>query len=185
MIQIIDDLLHPYDWNAIYQKTMKKDRVSGQVIDAGILWLYATDVADGSDENSTGYFIHSLLAENLPHSDMFDLLAQPVVTSLKSKLGSYQELFRAKVNLFPRTHEIETHGFHHDIATGGIPVDHLNCVYYVNNNDGYTEFEDGTRIASVENRAVIFNGRIKHRSTSCTNEPCRVTINLNMLPRES
>ena len=52
-------------------------------------------------------------------------------------------------------------------------------IFYVNTNNGYTEFEDGTKIESVANRMVTFPTNLKHRGTSCTDEKIRVVINFN------
>ena len=41
-----------------------------------------------------------------------------------------------------------------------IPNYHI-CVIYFNDNNGYTYFEDGQKVLSKENRAVIFSGDLK------------------------
>ena len=52
-------------------------------------------------------------------------------------------------------------------------------IYYVNGNNGYTEFEDGTRVESVANRFVSFAGDLPHRGVSQTDTKERVVINFN------
>ena len=52
-------------------------------------------------------------------------------------------------------------------------------IYYVNGNNGYTEFEDGTKVESVENRFVSFAGDLLHRGVSQTDTKERVVINFN------
>ena len=52
-------------------------------------------------------------------------------------------------------------------------------IYYVNGNNGYTEFEDGTKVESVENRFVSFAGDLIHRGVSQTDTKERVVINFN------
>ena len=49
----------------------------------------------------------------------------------------------------------------------------------MNTNDGYTEFEDGTKVESVANRLVTFPANLKHTGTSCTDEKTRIVINFN------
>jgi hypothetical protein len=49
----------------------------------------------------------------------------------------------------------------------------------MNTNNGYTEFEDGTRVESVANRFISFPVGMKHRGTSCTDKKTRVVINFN------
>ena len=44
---------------------------------------------------------------------------------------------------------------------------------------GYTSFEDGTKVESVENRFVTFDSDIKHSGTTCTNQKVRLVLNIN------
>ena len=53
------------------------------------------------------------------------------------------------------------------------------AIYYLNTNNGYTEFEDGTKIESIANRFFLFDGAIKHASTTTTNALARFNINFN------
>ena len=48
-----------------------------------------------------------------------------------------------------------------------------------NDGDGYTEFEDGTKVESIENRFVTFPSNLHHGGTTCTDQKRRVVINLN------
>ena len=56
---------------------------------------------------------------------------------------------------------------------------HNVAIIYLNSNDGYTFFEDGAKIESVENRCIIFPGNLKHAGTSCTDSNLRVVLNIN------
>ena len=47
------------------------------------------------------------------------------------------------------------------------------AVFYVNTNNGYTEFEDGTKVESVENRIIFFDGSRPHNSSTCTDQKIR------------
>ena len=53
------------------------------------------------------------------------------------------------------------------------------ALFSLNTCDGYTGFEDGTQIDSVENRVVFFDATKQHHSTSCSNAPYRLNINVN------
>ena len=85
------------------------------------------------------------------------------------------DMVRIKANLNPRTESIVKHGFHIDQRKDNVKA----SIFYVNSNDGYTEFEDGTRIESVENRLVTFPANMLHTGTTCTNKPFRIVINFN------
>ena len=54
-------------------------------------------------------------------------------------------------------------------------------ILYMNTNNGYTEFQNGAIVESIENRMVVFPAEMKHRGTSCTDEKIRVVINFNYL----
>ena len=49
----------------------------------------------------------------------------------------------------------------------------------MNTCNGWTEFEKGGKVKSVENRIVIFDSNLKHQGVTCTNEQRRVLINFN------
>ena len=54
-------------------------------------------------------------------------------------------------------------------------------IFYVNTNNGYTVFEDGTKVESVANRMLTFPSNLKHCGTSCTDKNIRSVINFNYL----
>ena len=81
-----------------------------------------------------------------------------------------------KVNLYPRTETLQVHEWHTDYD-----YSHKGILLYFNNNDGYTELFDGTKIESIENRAMFFNPGEDHRSTNCTNQKARFNLNCNYL----
>ena len=66
---------------------------------------------------------------------------------------------------------------------GGLHIDypylHKIAVLYINSCDGYTKFEDGTKIDSIANRMLIFDGDTMHTSSTTTNEIARCNINFN------
>ena len=71
-------------------------------------------------------------------------------------------------------------GGRHDSKLGEEKLKHwTTAIFYLNSNNGYTEFEDGTKVESVANRFVSFPSTLKHRGTSCTDENVRVVINFN------
>lgn len=96
-----------------------------------------------------------------------------------SKMG-IKSLIKCKANLVPRGANIVKHGFHRDVD--------FHCttaIFYVNTNNGYTEFEDGTRVESLRNRLVTFPSVLMHTGTTCTDTPKRVVINFNYFTAKS
>ena len=51
----------------------------------------------------------------------------------------------------------------------------------MNTNNGYTKFEDGTKVESVANRLVTFPASMMHTGTSCTDKKIRIVINFNYM----
>ena len=83
-------------------------------------------------------------------------------------------IVRIKGILLPRTEKNIEHGYHIDN-----PNDMKVAIYYVNTNNGYTKFSDGTKIDSIANRIVLFNSSEYHTGSTCTDEKIRVAINFN------
>ena len=95
----------------------------------------------------------------------------------KEKLGIVS-LVRAKFNLLPRHEKIIEHEPHVDIPD---PPDNLKtAILYLNTNNGYTKFENGEVVPSVENKLIIFDAKHKHKGTTNSCEaPYRIVFNLN------
>ena len=61
------------------------------------------------------------------------------------------------------------------------PQKHRVALFSVNTNNGYTLFDNGEKIQSIENQLVIFDGALKHCSVAQTDTNVRVNINLNIV----
>ena len=66
------------------------------------------------------------------------------------------------------------HGMHTDYD-----FPHKAAILSINNCDGYTKLEDGTKIDSVANRIVVFDGSKPHTSSNVNDQPVRININYN------
>jgi hypothetical protein len=87
-------------------------------------------------------------------------------------------LIKAKLNRIPARQGHLEYGLHVDTHHRNA----LTAIYYLNSNDGYTLFQDGTRVASVANRLVVFDAAIRHTGASCTDCAARLVLNLNLIP---
>ena len=85
-------------------------------------------------------------------------------------------LLRAKANLYPSSPKLHEHGKHVDFT-----FKHKGFLFYINTNNGFTRLSDGTRIESIENRALFFNSSLKHNSTNCTDQQVRINMNINYI----
>ena len=84
---------------------------------------------------------------------------------------------RVKANNIPGHEKIITHGMHSDT---GVPLSYT-AIYYVNSNNGYTEFEDGDKISSVANSMIVFPSYMRHTGSTCTDARSRINININFV----
>ena len=85
-------------------------------------------------------------------------------------------LMRIKANLNVATANHIIREFHTDFK-----VKCTTAIAYMNNNNGYTLFEDGTKVESKENRVVMFDSQMRHTGIPCTDEKRRVVINFNFI----
>jgi hypothetical protein len=162
-MEIIDDFLEQKDF----------DELQNMVMGTGILWIYL-DAIDHKTEKDKFQFIHSFY--NNVH------LPSPVIKILNPILEIINpvSIWRIKANLLTRTPKIVENKFHVDLKMSEEKQKQwTTSIFYVNTNNGYTEFEDGTKVESVANRIVTFPANMKHRGTSCTDEKTRVVINFN------
>ena len=102
----------------------------------------------------------------------------PILADVYSKLN-IAVLIKAKANFNIVTDEIIEHGLHIDVEQiAGICT---TAILYLNTNNGYTIFEDGTKVESLANRLVKFPTGTKHSGTSCTDIRNRMVINFNYI----
>ena len=154
---IVDNFLEPDDFHNLQILMLGEE----------IPWYYM-DKIDYPDDEDKFQFTHAFYdgGDNGPYTvRLFHFISDP---------------YRIKANLIPRTSEIKVGKFHTDINEKKLlPESHTTSILYVNTNNGYTEFEDGTKVESVANRFVTFPTETKHRGTSCTDKKVRIVINFN------
>jgi hypothetical protein len=113
------------------------------------------------------YMLHMVYLINVL-SPLYDKLV-PVIIKLDVK-----SLIRIKCNLYPNSEKIYEHGLHSDY-----PFSHKTAIFYINTCNGYTKFEDGTKIESIANRILVFDGSVPHQSTNTSDATARFNINFN------
>ena len=142
-------------------------------------WRYVNYIAhkDGRDNDNDGYFVHSFkdchpqtFEDRYPESPHF-----PLIAKILDKI-QYQNILRIRSSLYPRRDVQKPDPFHVDYN-----FPHRVCIFYVNTNNGYTMFENGEKIPSVENQLATFDGSEKHCSVVQTDTPARYIVNINIL----
>ena len=87
-------------------------------------------------------------------------------------------VLRIKANLTLQHDTQLKHDLHIDITNASNPF-LMTSILYMNTNNGYTMFEDGTKIDSVANRMLFFDASKLHNSSTTSDAPGRFNINLN------
>jgi len=142
------------------------EQFASVVLGPNMAWYACDGVAHTGDGG--GYFTHKLFERFEQRSSLFSLL-DPFISFTECSA-----IFRAKFNLYPKTETITKHDMHVDAD-----FPHKGVLYYVNSNNGVTTLEDGSEVESVANRLLLFNSASPHCSSTCTDQPFRVTMNLN------
>ena len=163
--EIIDDFLPLEHYKEVW------DIVTGPEFP----WYLAPkgDPSQYEDASDNIQFVHPIYYDYKPVTDE----APALVGKIIRKLNPYA-LTRIKLNCTPKTDTIKEFDFHID------EENHKGntAIYYLNDNDGYTIFEDGTKVESKGNRIVIFPGTLKHAGSTCTNQCVRMVLNINYIP---
>lgn len=160
---VIDNVLKKEDFSAI------KNTLEG----FSFPWFFS-NILNGELNKNNFQLVH-MFYEKLSINSEFYPLIKPVIEVLKPLA-----LIKIKANLIFQESNIIEHGMHVDYY-------HKNAktaIYYVNTNDGYTKFLDGTKVFSEENKLLIFNTEEKHTGTTCTNALRRIVINFNYIQEE-
>ena len=153
------------------------DKIHKVIMGSQFTWVFSNSI-DFKGDLDKFQFTRNFYKNAAPTSDSN--------TMLESILEIIQPfaIVRIKANLLTRTPNIIENEFHVDLGDGSgkmlEKLKHLTTsIFYVNTNNGYTKFENGTKVESVANRMVTFPTNMKHKGTSCTDEQTRVVVNFN------
>jgi len=120
------------------------------------------------------YFIHRIYDNLRPiESSPFQVFDQllPILEALE-----VHALVRVRALLYVNQTEQIKHEVHQDS-----PYPMKAALVYLNDNNGYTGFEDGTKVDSVCNRVALFDGSVPHYSATPTNAKERLVLNINYI----
>ena len=143
------------------------DQIENTIIQDNFPWYYT---GKGVYNSNVYFFSHTLL-----DGDKKSNYANEILLPLVSKMDG-KKLLRAKINCYTKTENYVHYPYHLD---NDDDKDIKVAIYYVNNNNGYTEIKDKGRVESVKNRLLLMNGDEQHKCTNQTDTDLRVNINLN------
>ena len=174
MVEIYDDFLSEVNYNNILDLFLKNKNPNGGYYQ--VPWLWGDEVVPDSSvhvcDKLDNWQLYNVIYNR---SEVFDKVCwETLIPLLEDKRLDLRSVVRIKANLNPRHTEIVKHGYHVDV-----PFECTTAIFYVNSNDGRTEFNDGQVIESKANRLITFPSTKIHSGTTCTNEKRRVVINFN------
>ena len=157
MIQIIDNFLSEEEFKSIQSFMMGGE----------FRWFYADGKAfvDDGSFHMIHMFFQPEVGLNSEHITMWNTFMNKVEA---------KKCERIKANLTFKTPTIELSEYHSDYD------DMKTAIFYINTNNGYTEFESGVRVSSVANRVCIFDSNLTHRGITHTEgDHQRIVVNFN------
>lgn len=161
-MEIIDDFLTDQEFS----------RLEETFLGEYFPWYYNSYTRDVEDAGLANYrLVHALYRPTGEMSNWFEVL-EPLWDKINPKT-----IVRAKLNLGPRDSEQREMGWHVDIEDPEVTT----AVFFLNTNNGYTLFEDGSRVDSVRNRFASFPSGTQHTGITHTDAQVRVVLNLNYI----
>ena len=175
-VKVIDEFLPPDMWVNL------TDNMGLNGKSNNFPWFYMPYVTYNDthymeqEKESAGQFIHLFWDPNQGSTSTFHII-HPVLRMLE-----FYSIVRIKANMQLRTETTQENALHCD--TGDFPIDCTTMILYMNTNNGYTHFEDGTKVESVANRLCFFPNHMLHGGATCTDEKNRAVINFNLICKE-
>jgi hypothetical protein len=125
-------------------------------------------------KDDSPYFCHILYCNDLSQSEFY-----PKVLGIFKNYIKWISLYRLNVNLSAKINSASN--FHTDTSGQEDETKMTSAIFYLNTNNGYTEFEDGSTVDSVRNRFVTFPTNIPHRAVGQTDTDKRIVLNFNYI----
>ena len=125
---------------------------------------------------NTTYIEDDLVDYQIEKSNHYHVI-EPILEKI-----NYSKIIRIKANLTVGMLDPKPTGYHIDVGEGNNAIPGFTGIYYVNTCNGYTLFQNGTKVQSVANRMLIFDNQLKHSGVSCSDNRYRIVINFNWLP---
>jgi len=173
VMQIIDDYLPQEQFEKIYNKYMSNK----------VKWEYVNVANPAADK--IGMFSFNNMIYDMRFHPPGDKSYLTKCEDLRHLVKNNMAIIRAKANLFTIRDESIKYGWHYDLVQENDiqkPLDKFKTLlYYINNNNGGTEFENDKFVQSKANRAVIVDGNVKHQSVGQTDTNVRLNININYM----
>jgi hypothetical protein len=161
MIEIYDNFLDEFDFARIQATLLGKD----------FPWFYQSETCYEELPNDLNdfQFTHIFYIDGEPKSHLFPLI-QPIMSKLDA-----MAFMRIKANLTTISPIVRPGIFHRDYLNDSV----ITSLFYLQNTNGGTLFENGDRVDCVENRLITFSGPLEHAPEYSSDTKTRCVINFN------
>ena len=149
-------------------------------------WYYFDNVHNIENGSSVTYgFQHTVIDNGKENSSVLEI-AKSITHSVANAAGlQIESIYHLRFNLLTKQHiDIEPH-FHTDLfpyfyAQNPHLGKHYSGIYYINNSDGCTLFEnEEIQIEPIKNTGVIFDGTMMHSASYPMKNQIRLVLNMN------
>jgi ectoine hydroxylase-related dioxygenase (phytanoyl-CoA dioxygenase family) len=127
--------------------------------------FHKSQTPHGNDEE---YFDHCFFNKHEITSHNFKLV-MPIIKKLNCKA-----IVQIRSNLIINKNAQLLSGFHTDYE-----YKCKTAILYMNTCNGYTQFENGEKVLSEENKIIMFDSNLKHAAANQTDTKQRIVININ------
>ena len=174
-MNVVDNFLDKSEYDTLY------NHIIGSTVTQQFPWYFNSKKIDDVNIDYNFQFVHIVVENGKIDSPVTFEVLKPLLNKLKPK-----GLIRIKLNLTTKTNKIIKYPLHRDINVkyekdiGKLKKDNYKvAIFYMNDNNGYTYFENKKKVKSVANRLLKFDNIMKHSGNTCTDENQRVVININ------
>ena len=145
--------------------------VKEEILSNRFPWFFSPTQTASTPKDSS-FFFHCFYRDNRINSNFFNLI-EPFL-----KILNPHSLINVRANC--SLNRIKSNSNFHTDDLNSKNLTHKTAIFYLNTNNGYTEFEkDKEKIKSIENRLVIFPSQLSHRAVGQTDKDRRIVINFN------
>mgnify|MGYP001165282724 CR=1 FL=1 len=185
-LKVYNNFLDQSDYDRLYENLYIQDfpwyYVSTQ--------SYPEDTGDIFDTHLTHVVYEKALEHSSNFREIFDSLVEKTTHCV---YGAFlpDRILRVKCNLLLAQHEQTMSAWHTDYSADDIALPYFNspltqgkgttAIYYLNTNNGYTEFKEDGKISSEENKLIIFDTKKEHRAVRQTDTKSRIVVNINFM----
>lgn len=169
-IYVIDNFLSSNDFHKLKTSLLESRQWK---FNSGTILESNSDLNLWDTQFTIMIYNNSMFFYNTPElfNPIIDKLQMMSILKIKSNISLYSG------------HNHTTNIFHDDLGLNSNKFSHphYTSILYINNCNGYTEFKNGIKVHSKENRMLIFDGSYNHKAVKSYDSSYRCVINFNYI----